>query len=146
MPSRLIAPAPAASQGHLPGPAKVPGHITVTLESSMPPASIPVATISSQQVGPIHSALSNSGKFFIYSVCSGDDGQCSYFAFLQGQSNLHHLMAANLQIIRSSTPALQISSPTAPPHPFTSHLPRGELKYSYIQNVLLWVTVYGYKI
>ncbi|KAF4079288.1 hypothetical protein AMELA_G00191320 [Ameiurus melas] len=91
MPSRLIAPAPAASQGHLPGPAKVPGHITVTLESSMPPASIPVATISGQQ----------------------------------GQSNLHHLMATNLQIIRSSTPALQISSPTAPPHPFTSHLPRG---------------------
>ncbi|KAB5584270.1 hypothetical protein PHYPO_G00105530 [Pangasianodon hypophthalmus] len=91
MPSRLIAPAPAASQGHLSGPAKVPGHITVTLESSMAPASIPVATISGQQ----------------------------------GQSNLHHLMATNLQIIRGSTPALQIGSPTAPPHTFTSHLPRG---------------------
>ncbi|KAM9483578.1 histone deacetylase complex subunit SAP130a [Clarias gariepinus] len=91
MPSRLIAPAPAASPGHLSGPAKVPGHITVTLESNMPSASIPVATISGQQ----------------------------------GQSNLHHLMAANLQIIRGNTPALQISSPTAPPHTFTSHLPRG---------------------
>lgn len=91
MPSRLIAPAPAVSQGHLSGPAKVPGHITVTLESSMTPASIPVATISGQQ----------------------------------GQSNLHHLMATNLQIIRGSTPALHISSPTAPPHTFTSHLPRG---------------------
>ncbi|XP_058259548.1 histone deacetylase complex subunit SAP130a isoform X2 [Hemibagrus wyckioides] len=91
MPSRLIAPAPAASQGHLPSQAKVPGHITVTLESSMAPASIPVATISGQQ----------------------------------GQSNVHHLMPTNLQIIRSSTPALQISSPTAPPHTFTSHLPRG---------------------
>ncbi|KAI5109330.1 histone deacetylase complex subunit SAP130 isoform X1, partial [Silurus meridionalis] len=91
MPSRLIAPAPAVSQGHLSGSAKVPSHITVTLESSMAPASIPVATISGQQ----------------------------------GQSNLHHLMATNLQIIRGSTPALQISSSTAPPHTFTSHLPRG---------------------
>ncbi|XP_036426271.1 histone deacetylase complex subunit SAP130a isoform X4 [Colossoma macropomum] len=92
VPSRLIAPAPAASQGHIPGQAKVPGHITVTLESSMAPASIPVATISGQQ----------------------------------GQSNLHHhLMATNVQIIRSSTPALQIGSPAAPPHTFTSHLPRG---------------------
>lgn len=54
MSSRLIAPAPVASQGHLPGSAKVPGHITVTLESSMSPASIPVATISGQQVGPVH--------------------------------------------------------------------------------------------
>uniref|UniRef100_W5KB09 Sin3A-associated protein a n=1 Tax=Astyanax mexicanus TaxID=7994 RepID=W5KB09_ASTMX len=91
MPSRLIAPAPAVSQGHIAGPAKVPGHITVTLESSMAPASIPVATISGQQ----------------------------------GQGNLHHLIPTNVQIIRSSTPALQIGSPAAPPHPFTSHLPRG---------------------
>uniref|UniRef100_A0A8B9KS04 Sin3A associated protein 130 n=1 Tax=Astyanax mexicanus TaxID=7994 RepID=A0A8B9KS04_ASTMX len=92
MPSRLIAPAPAVSQGHIAGPAKVPGHITVTLESSMAPASIPVATISGQQ----------------------------------GQGNLHHLIPTNVQIIRSSTPALQIGSPAAPPHPFTSHLPRGQ--------------------
>ena len=48
---------------------------------------------------------------------------------LQGQSNLHHhLMATNVQIIRSGTPALQIGSPAAPPHTFTSHLPRGQLK------------------
>uniref|UniRef100_A0AAY4EUB3 Histone deacetylase complex subunit SAP130 C-terminal domain-containing protein n=1 Tax=Denticeps clupeoides TaxID=299321 RepID=A0AAY4EUB3_9TELE len=40
-------------------------------------------------------------------------------------SNLHHLMATNVQIIRSSTPTLQISSPAAPTHTFTSHLPRG---------------------
>ncbi|XP_062853304.1 histone deacetylase complex subunit SAP130a [Trichomycterus rosablanca] len=72
MPSRLIAPAPAATQGHIPS------------------APIPVATISGQQ----------------------------------GPGNLHHLMT-NVQIIRSSTPALQITSPTAPPHTFTSHLPRG---------------------
>lgn len=72
MPSRLIAPAPAVSQGHLPGSAKVPGHITVTLESSMAPASIPVATISGQQVGPVHSSLSSSGTFlFTYCPESG---------------------------------------------------------------------------
>lgn len=50
MPSRLIAPAPAVSQGHIPVPAKVSGHIAVPLESSIAPASIPVATISGQQV------------------------------------------------------------------------------------------------
>uniref|UniRef100_A0A8C2A9X0 Sin3A-associated protein a n=1 Tax=Cyprinus carpio TaxID=7962 RepID=A0A8C2A9X0_CYPCA len=50
MSSRLIAPAPAISQGHIPVPAKVSGHITVPLESSISPASIPVATISGQQV------------------------------------------------------------------------------------------------
>ncbi|XP_042614183.1 histone deacetylase complex subunit SAP130a isoform X2 [Cyprinus carpio] len=90
MSSRLIAPAPAMSQGHIPVPAKVSGHITVPLESSISPASIPVATISGQQ----------------------------------GQSNLHQLMATNVQIFRGSASALQIGSP-APPHTFTSHLPRG---------------------
>uniref|UniRef100_A0A8C2CLQ6 Sin3A-associated protein a n=1 Tax=Cyprinus carpio TaxID=7962 RepID=A0A8C2CLQ6_CYPCA len=65
MPSRLIAPAPAVSQGHIPVP-----------------ASIPV-----------------------------------------GQSNLHQLMATNVQIFRGSAPALQIASP-APSQTFTSHLPR----------------------
>uniref|UniRef100_A0A8C1P7R2 Sin3A-associated protein a n=1 Tax=Cyprinus carpio TaxID=7962 RepID=A0A8C1P7R2_CYPCA len=90
MSSRLIAPAPAISQGHIPVPAKVSGHITVPLESSIAPASIPVATISGQQ----------------------------------GQSNLHQLMATNVQIFRGSASALQIGSP-APPHTFTSHLPRG---------------------
>ncbi|XP_048845463.1 LOW QUALITY PROTEIN: histone deacetylase complex subunit SAP130-like [Brienomyrus brachyistius] len=93
MPSRLIAPAPASNQGLLALPPKVPGHVTVTMESSMPQTSaIPVATISGQQG---HS------------------------------SNLHHLMAANVQIIRSSTPTLQIGSSAPPPHTFTSHLPRG---------------------
>lgn len=50
MPSRLIAPAPASNQGHIPIPSKVPGHITVTIESSTTTPSIPVATISGQQV------------------------------------------------------------------------------------------------
>uniref|UniRef100_A0A673CLJ8 Histone deacetylase complex subunit SAP130 C-terminal domain-containing protein n=1 Tax=Sphaeramia orbicularis TaxID=375764 RepID=A0A673CLJ8_9TELE len=40
-------------------------------------------------------------------------------------SNLHHLMPANIQIIRGSAPALQIGAPTVPPQTFTSHLPRG---------------------
>ncbi|XP_036378364.1 histone deacetylase complex subunit SAP130a [Megalops cyprinoides] len=93
VPSRLIAPAPAASQGLVTVPPQTPGHVTVTVESSTSPSSaIPVAAISSQQG---HS------------------------------SNLHQLMAANVQIIRGSAPALHITSPAAPPHSFTTHLPRG---------------------
>ncbi|KAG7488199.1 hypothetical protein MATL_G00031740 [Megalops atlanticus] len=93
VPSRLIAPAPAASQGLVTVPPQTPGHVTVTVESSTSPSSaIPVATISSQQ---------------------GHSG------------NLHQLMAANVQIIRGSAPALHITSPAAPPHSFTTHLPRG---------------------
>ncbi|XP_056894408.1 histone deacetylase complex subunit SAP130a [Takifugu flavidus] len=92
MPSRLIAPAPASNQGHISIPSKVPGHITVTIETSTTTPSIPVATISGQQG---HS------------------------------SNLHHLMPANIQIIRGGTPALQIGTPAVPPQTFTSHLPRG---------------------
>ncbi|KAG7253628.1 hypothetical protein CRUP_027349 [Coryphaenoides rupestris] len=50
MPSRLIAPAPASNQAHLSGGPKVPGNLTVTMESSIAPtSSIPVATISGQQ-------------------------------------------------------------------------------------------------
>uniref|UniRef100_A0A4W6DHX8 Sin3A-associated protein a n=1 Tax=Lates calcarifer TaxID=8187 RepID=A0A4W6DHX8_LATCA len=50
MQSRPIAPAPASNQAHIPIPPKVPGHITVTIESSIAPTpSIPVATISGQQ-------------------------------------------------------------------------------------------------
>ncbi|XP_068599326.1 histone deacetylase complex subunit SAP130a [Brachionichthys hirsutus] len=92
MPSRLIAPAPSSNQAHVPIPPKVPGHITVTIESSATTPSIPVATISGQQG---HS------------------------------SSLHHLMPANIQIIRGGAPALQIGTPAVPPQNFTSHLPRG---------------------
>ncbi|XP_041751826.2 histone deacetylase complex subunit SAP130 isoform X2 [Coregonus clupeaformis] len=46
MPSRVIAPAPA----NISLPPKVPSHVTVTLESTVPPTpGIPVATISGQQ-------------------------------------------------------------------------------------------------
>uniref|UniRef100_A0A673G477 Histone deacetylase complex subunit SAP130-like n=1 Tax=Sinocyclocheilus rhinocerous TaxID=307959 RepID=A0A673G477_9TELE len=89
-PSRVIAPAPLSTPGHLTLPPKVSGHITTAMESSQA-SGIPVATISGQQ---------------------GHTG------------NLHHLMT-NVQIIRSGAPALQIGSTAAPPHPFTSHLPRG---------------------
>ncbi|XP_077464155.1 histone deacetylase complex subunit SAP130a isoform X1 [Stigmatopora argus] len=93
MPSRLIAPAPASNQGHIPMPPKVPVHMTSSSESSSATTlSIPVATISGQQG---HS------------------------------SNLHHLMSANIQIIRGSAPTLQIGTPAVPPQTFTSHLPRG---------------------
>ena len=54
MPSRLIAPAPASNQAHIPIPPKVPGHITVTIESSTTTPSIPVATISGQQVSVLY--------------------------------------------------------------------------------------------
>ncbi|KAM9762475.1 histone deacetylase complex subunit SAP130a isoform 3-T4 [Menidia menidia] len=88
MPSRLIAPAPASNQAHIPIPPKVPGHIAVPIESTIAATpSIPVATISGQQG---HS------------------------------SNLHHLMPANIQIIRG-----QLGAPAVPPQTFTSHLPRG---------------------
>nr|XP_033814255.1 histone deacetylase complex subunit SAP130 isoform X2 [Geotrypetes seraphini]XP_033814256.1 histone deacetylase complex subunit SAP130 isoform X2 [Geotrypetes seraphini] len=85
MPSRPIAPAPPSSLSAVP---KVPGQVTVTMESSLPQSSaIPVATISGQQGHP---------------------------------SNLHHIMAANVQmsIIRSSAPG-------PPLHIGASHLPRG---------------------
>lgn len=49
----------------------------------------------------------------------------------------------NVQIIRSGAPTLQIGSSTAPQHPFTSHLPRGEFTdicfFSY-QTILCWHT------
>ncbi|XP_068810061.1 histone deacetylase complex subunit SAP130 isoform X3 [Struthio camelus] len=85
MPSRPIAPAPPST---LSAPTKVPGQVTVTMESNIPQApTIPVATISGQQGHP---------------------------------SNLHHIMATNVQmsIIRSSAPGPSL-------HIGASHLPRG---------------------
>ncbi|XP_030631143.1 histone deacetylase complex subunit SAP130b [Chanos chanos] len=91
IPSRVIAPAPTSTQGHLTLPPKVPSH--VTMENTLAQSSgIPVATISGQQ---------------------GHSG------------NLHHLMATNVQIIRSGTPTLQIGSSATPQHPFAPHLPKG---------------------
>lgn len=128
MPSRLIAPAPASNQTHIPIPSKVPSHITVTIESSIAPTpSIPVATISGQQVRAL---LFLPLFLFNSNVCFGSWLNMFLFCFFsKGHSgNLHHLMPANIQIIRG-----QISAPTVSPQTFTSHLPRGKL-FSYHQN------------
>ncbi|XP_067851717.1 histone deacetylase complex subunit SAP130b isoform X3 [Heptranchias perlo] len=53
LPSRPIAPAPSSGLGHLTVPPKVSGHLTVSMDTSVPQASaIPVATISGQQGHP----------------------------------------------------------------------------------------------
>lgn len=113
MPSRLIAPAPASNQAHI---SKVPSHITMTIESTMPTTpTIPVATISGQQV----SALCPGFPFLwllLWLLWTFSD----FMPFQGHSSNLHHLMPANIHIIRG-----QISAPTVPPQTFTSHLPRG---------------------
>ncbi len=49
MPSRVIAPAPVSTPGHLTLPPKMSGHITAAMESAQA-SGIPVATISGQQV------------------------------------------------------------------------------------------------
>lgn len=124
MPSRLIAPAPASNQGHIPIPPKVPGHITVTIESSTTTPSIPVATISGQQVCAAEESPPNPPLFL--QLLKSPALLCSALPVSQGHSsNLHHLMPANIQIIRGSAPALQICAPAVPPQTFTSHLPRG---------------------
>ncbi|KAA0719114.1 Histone deacetylase complex subunit SAP130 130 kDa [Triplophysa tibetana] len=58
--SRVIAPAPMSTQGHLTLPSKVPGHITATMETTQAPG-IPVATISGQQghTGNLHHLMTN---------------------------------------------------------------------------------------
>ncbi|KAI2667493.1 Histone deacetylase complex subunit SAP130 [Labeo rohita] len=60
MPSRVIAPAPVSTQGHLTLPAKVSGHITAAMESTQA-SGIPVATISGQQghTGSLHHLMTN---------------------------------------------------------------------------------------
>uniref|UniRef100_A0A672N0I6 Histone deacetylase complex subunit SAP130 C-terminal domain-containing protein n=1 Tax=Sinocyclocheilus grahami TaxID=75366 RepID=A0A672N0I6_SINGR len=60
MPSRVIAPAPLSTPGHLTLPPKVSGHITAAMESSQA-SGIPVATISGQQghTGNLHHLMTN---------------------------------------------------------------------------------------
>ncbi|KAL1023381.1 hypothetical protein UPYG_G00040130 [Umbra pygmaea] len=90
MPSRLIAPAPASSQaqGHIPLPAKVQ------------PALAGHITVT------LESSMAPSSSIPVAAI-SGHQGH---------SNNLHHLMPANIQIIRA---------PAVPQHTFTSHLPRG---------------------
>uniref|UniRef100_G3TQB1 Sin3A associated protein 130 n=1 Tax=Loxodonta africana TaxID=9785 RepID=G3TQB1_LOXAF len=71
MPSRPIAPAPPST---LSLPPKVPGQVTVTMESSIPQASaIPVATISGQQGHPsnLHHIMTNVQMSIIRSNAPG---------------------------------------------------------------------------
>ncbi|KAK1337050.1 hypothetical protein QTO34_003095 [Cnephaeus nilssonii] len=127
MPSRPIAPAPPST---LSLPPKVPGQVTVTMESSIPQASaIPVATISGQQA-TVQCAVGKSSMFFPWVMRSLKEQPAPHLEtadFLevtskqQGHpSNLHHIMTTNVQmsIIRSSTPG-------PPLHIGASHLPRG---------------------
>uniref|UniRef100_A0A8C9XY94 Sin3A-associated protein a n=1 Tax=Sander lucioperca TaxID=283035 RepID=A0A8C9XY94_SANLU len=58
----------------------------------------------------------------------------AFIVFQGHSSNLHHLMPANIQIIRGSAPALQIGTPTVPPQTFTSHLPRGAAAAAVMSN------------
>uniref|UniRef100_A0A672SV77 Histone deacetylase complex subunit SAP130-like n=1 Tax=Sinocyclocheilus grahami TaxID=75366 RepID=A0A672SV77_SINGR len=61
MPSRVIAPAPVSTPGHLTLPPKVSGHVTATMESTQA-SGIPVATISGQQVRAAAAAVMSSSK------------------------------------------------------------------------------------
>ncbi|XP_069752506.1 histone deacetylase complex subunit SAP130b isoform X2 [Narcine bancroftii] len=66
LPSRPIAPAPSSTLGHLTIPPKVSGHVTVSMDTSVPQASaIPVATISGQQGHPNISHLMSNVQMSI---------------------------------------------------------------------------------
>ncbi|XP_059806797.1 histone deacetylase complex subunit SAP130-like isoform X2 [Hypanus sabinus] len=95
LPSRPIAPAPSSGLGHLTVPPKVSGHVTVSMDTSVPQASaIPVATISGQQGHPNIPHL------------MGPNVQMSI-------------------IRNSVPASLHIGPSTAQPHMFSSHVPRG---------------------
>ncbi|XP_062902275.1 histone deacetylase complex subunit SAP130b isoform X1 [Mobula hypostoma] len=95
LPSRPIAPAPSSGLGHLTVPPKVSGHVTVSMDTSVPQASaIPVATISGQQGHPNIPHL------------MGPNVQMSI-------------------IRNSVPASLHIGPSTAQSHMFSSHVPRG---------------------
>ncbi|XP_067897899.1 histone deacetylase complex subunit SAP130-like isoform X4 [Heterodontus francisci] len=95
LPSRPIAPAPSSGLGHLTVPPKVSGHVTVSMDTSVPQASaIPVATISGQQGHPNIPHL------------MGTNVQMSI-------------------IRNSVPASLHIGPPTAQTQMFSSHVPRG---------------------
>ncbi|XP_028817208.1 histone deacetylase complex subunit SAP130a isoform X2 [Denticeps clupeoides] len=103
------------------------GSVKASLKSPMPSRLIAPAPVTGQGHLPVppkvpahitvtlESSIAPTSSIPVATI-SGQQGH---------SSNLHHLMATNVQIIRSSTPTLQISSPAAPTHTFTSHLPRG---------------------
>uniref|UniRef100_A0A6Q2XUC1 Histone deacetylase complex subunit SAP130 C-terminal domain-containing protein n=1 Tax=Esox lucius TaxID=8010 RepID=A0A6Q2XUC1_ESOLU len=92
MPSRLIAPAPATSQAQ--------GHLPLPLPAKVQPALAGHITVT------LDSSIAPTSSIPVATI-SGHQGH---------SSNLHHLVPANIQIIRA---------PAVPQHTFTSHLPRG---------------------
>uniref|UniRef100_A0A672G9M4 Histone deacetylase complex subunit SAP130 C-terminal domain-containing protein n=1 Tax=Salarias fasciatus TaxID=181472 RepID=A0A672G9M4_SALFA len=100
---------------------------TAVLKSSMPSRHIAPAPASNQAHLPtppkvpshitvtIESSIAPTPSIPVATI-SGQQGH---------SSNLHHLLPANIHIIRGSAPALQIGTPAVPPQTFTSHLPRG---------------------
>ncbi|KAM9479055.1 histone deacetylase complex subunit SAP130-like isoform 2-T2 [Salvelinus alpinus] len=91
VPSRLIAPASSQVQG---------GHVPLPLPPKVQPALLGHITVTLES----HMAPTSS---IPVATISGQQGH---------SSNRHHLMPANIQIIRA---------PSVPQHTFTSHLPRG---------------------
>ncbi|XP_036421252.1 LOW QUALITY PROTEIN: histone deacetylase complex subunit SAP130b [Colossoma macropomum] len=98
-----------------------------TLKTPMPSRVIAPAPVSAQG----HLAVSHKVPSHITVTMDSAMPQASGIpvATISGQQghpgNLHRIMATNVQIIRSGTPALQIGSSAAPQHQFPSHLPRG---------------------
>uniref|UniRef100_A0A672G2C8 Histone deacetylase complex subunit SAP130 C-terminal domain-containing protein n=1 Tax=Salarias fasciatus TaxID=181472 RepID=A0A672G2C8_SALFA len=123
----VTVPAPSV---HLPPgqPTVLPeGQMKAVLKSSMPSRHIAPAPASNQAHLPtppkvpshitvtIESSIAPTPSIPVATI-SGQQGH---------SSNLHHLLPANIHIIRGSAPALQIGTPAVPPQTFTSHLPRG---------------------
>uniref|UniRef100_A0AAR2L933 Sin3A-associated protein b n=1 Tax=Pygocentrus nattereri TaxID=42514 RepID=A0AAR2L933_PYGNA len=98
-----------------------------TLKTPMPSRVIAPAPVSAQG----HLAVPHKVPSHITVTMESAMPQASGIpvATISGQQghggNLHRIMATNVQIIRSGTPALQIGSSAAPQHQFPSHLPRG---------------------
>ncbi|XP_072547457.1 histone deacetylase complex subunit SAP130b isoform X2 [Salminus brasiliensis] len=116
MPSRVIAPAPVSAQGHLAVPHKVPGHITVTMESAMPQApGIPVATISGQQghAGNLHRIMTTSVQI----IRSGTPAlQIGSSATPQHQFPSHLPRGAAAAAVMSSTKGATVLRPASSPN------------------------------
>ncbi|XP_060753863.1 histone deacetylase complex subunit SAP130b isoform X2 [Neoarius graeffei] len=115
-------------------PPSLPQHLPVTFTEG-PGKSALKTPIASRVIAPApaqgHLALPHKGPGHVTVTMESAMPQASGIpvATISGQQghtgNLHRIMATNLQIIRSGTPALQIGSSAAPQHQFPSHLPRG---------------------
>ncbi|XP_076833568.1 histone deacetylase complex subunit SAP130b [Brachyhypopomus gauderio] len=142
-PQTHAGPAPLAQ--HLPlqpttapapsGPAHVPQGLPITFTEG-PAKSALKTSMSSRVIAPApvsqgHLALSH--KLPAHITVTMESAMPTPpgipVATISGQQghtgNLHRIMATNVQIIRSGTPALQIGPSAAPQHQFPTHLPRG---------------------